>query len=251
MFLGGDTNIDRGSGKTFTLDRNDLASLAGSLDDGYFGDTSFWKEVVVTFEAGNVSVIDERMVNGDFSDGVNEWTLTGGAALNSDGNPYMMAFNNSDAFEQTIEVEPGYEYTISFDVISFNNQGGYVMIDRGSSTASYTIIDPITSTGRHEVLVTPTVADLRIYFTGRNANSACFYDNVSVQRVKTYQGKSVRQRQTLVFRGNDTANISFSSTAMIGEWGLRNVIIEDRDMGRLVLSPSQIPDIELYKLTIQ
>lgn len=50
MFLGGVTTIPQGGSETFTLDRDQLATIAAGLGDGYYGDKGFWKEVLVTFQ---------------------------------------------------------------------------------------------------------------------------------------------------------------------------------------------------------
>ena len=53
MFLGGNQTMSVGGSETFTLDRNDLAGVAGALGDGYYGEKDYWKEVTCTYESTN------------------------------------------------------------------------------------------------------------------------------------------------------------------------------------------------------
>lgn len=54
MFLGGNTNIPAGTGKPVSLNRDELASIAGALGDGYFGDKGYWREILITFASPGI-----------------------------------------------------------------------------------------------------------------------------------------------------------------------------------------------------
>lgn len=60
MFLGGVTTIPQGGSEVFTLDRDQLAVIAGGLGDGYYADKGFWKEVLITFQFSGSDAIAQR-----------------------------------------------------------------------------------------------------------------------------------------------------------------------------------------------
>lgn len=63
MFLGGVTTIPQGGSEVFTLDRDQLATIAGGLGDGYYADKGFWKEVLVTFQEMSGGIAQRKTIS--------------------------------------------------------------------------------------------------------------------------------------------------------------------------------------------
>jgi hypothetical protein len=61
---------------------------------------------------------------------------------------------------------------------------------------------------------------------------------------------SVSQKKTLVFQEEDISSIQASSTAMVGQWFLKEVIILDADGGFITINRDELPDANLYFVNI-
>ena len=81
-----------------------------------------------------------------------------------------------------------------------------------------------------------------------------FWRNVYV----CYRHNGSTQHQTIDFDYEDqstcnevkTGELTLSVTAQEGEWNLISITIFDRDRGKILISPLEIPNIETYNLTV-
>lgn len=69
-----------------------------------------------------------------------------------------------------------------------------------------------------------------------------------------YKHQDSSQYQALWFdftadTANNSGNIKFSTQAKLGVWDLVNIVIYDRDRGRLTIERSGVPNVETYSLT--
>jgi hypothetical protein len=55
MFLSGNTNISVGSAEAFSLNRDELAGIAETKGDGYYGEKGFWRRVTCSFTSRGVA----------------------------------------------------------------------------------------------------------------------------------------------------------------------------------------------------
>lgn len=59
-----------------------------------------------------------------------------------------------------------------------------------------------------------------------------------------------KERVLLVFEDTDTAELSFSSTVMLGTFLIRDIVIIDNDHGRLRLGASNLPSHPSYNVIV-
>lgn len=199
MFLGGVTTIPQGGSEVFTLDRDQLATIAGGLGDGYYADKGFWKEVLITFQqedAENVVLAENA-------------TLIAGGAQN------VTRVSDTSALTVGDEVRFGPAFSSSGKVIA-------------------SIIDSTDFT------VSP----------GHGVSSSDQNIDIAVIGQTPVAAGATAQRKTLSYTDLDTASMSVTSTAATGKWVLRDVTIIDYDHGKLVIEPADIPNINLYDLSI-
>jgi hypothetical protein len=72
----------------------------------------------------------------------------------------------------------------------------------------------------------------------------CLYQNSGSEATRP-------QRKTLSYKdGQTSSQIVFSVKANPGVWSISEVLIKDKDGGELIISASQIPNLEMYDLYI-
>ena len=69
-----------------------------------------------------------------------------------------------------------------------------------------------------------------------------------------YKHEDSSQYQSLWFdftadTTNNSGNIKFSTQAKLGVWKLINIVIYDKDRGRLTIERDEVPGVETYSLT--
>ena len=125
---------------------------------------------------------EELVVNGDFSDGLNDWIISTDANSSVDvteGRVHLITTDGVDGqFYQFDLVEAGKTYLIEFDAELVS--GGY-QLNMGSHTAMSNI-----QTGYHSIEYT-AVSSGRVHFKRNGANES-YTDNISVKQITARAG---------------------------------------------------------------
>ena len=119
---------------------------------------------------------NELVVNGDFSDGLNDWYLGGGAYLNNDNQIVIDSTNGGSQITQiNITFESSKTYIVSYDVI--NTTGADLVLGTGTSP----ILDASTVGYKSNTITNYSSNDLTIK---RRANGyVVTIDNISVKEI--------------------------------------------------------------------
>ena len=108
----------------------------------------------------------------------------------------------------------------------------------------------VAGNGENFILDYNELASLAGTFDSYFAEKAVIKDVLCLYQESSFVG-SRPQRKTLSFKdGATTSQIVFSVKANPGTWVLKEVLIQDKDGGSLLINDSQIPNLASYELYI-
>ncbi|MFM2203796.1 MAG: hypothetical protein RLZZ605_760, partial [Bacteroidota bacterium] len=176
----------------------------------------------------NRLAVNNLILNGNFSDGFNEWTTVAPAQIREnsgpDGSDCASVFGDSNAnFNQTVLGEAGVNYQLVFDAKSAipgfpgNLAEPFIIID-GIDEFSIGPIPEVWNT--YTINFTPDNDDFNVAFFNYSENGWLFVDNVSV-RTEVSIGKKYDYEGTFI------SNYDLSLYSKIGQ--NQNIIWSDRN----------------------
>ena len=135
-------------------------------------------------------VFEERVVNGDFSDGTNGWVGNFNTTLSvSNGQLDIQSINASGKYgvaSSEVNFVEGKKYIVKLDVIS-TDRPTHIRVGTSSTVATGTPQNIFASgdigIGSHEKIFTATSTDTYLAIGGRNDMTTLVIDNVSVREV--------------------------------------------------------------------
>lgn len=259
MFLGGNQSMSVGGSEVFTLNKDELATLAGGLGDGYYGTKEFWREVLVTYQAVTEKVItNTSLVNPGFDTDLSGWSNLARASWSA-GKLLIDATAGSGGrqAEQAFTTEIGKTYTVSVDAENLVSAGSvnvaYAAVYQGSNYGGANLGNgflPGIGTGVVSFSFVATGTTSYLVFSLADNGDAATFDNVVIEQISENPASPTSQRKTLRFTDGNIKTISFSSTAPTGVYEIRSVVIVDKDHGHFVISKADIPNQSFYNIVV-
>lgn len=144
--------------------------------------TSIVAATVLACAAGIVSASTNLVTNGDFSSGLDGWTLTGNADYTVAGAAVLISAGNSEeSLSQALATIPGASYDVSFDLMGWGDAQSHFTASFGG-TQIYDAIGEVPSIHFSEVETAATSSTL-LRFSYRNDSDWYLLTNVAVTPV--------------------------------------------------------------------
>lgn len=129
--------------------------------------TSIMVAAVLACAAGIASASTNLVTNGDFSSGLDGWTVIGNADNTAGGAGVLIAAGNGDgSLSQALSTIPGGSYAVSFDLMGWGDAPSYFTASFGG-VQIYDVIGGLPSIHFSEIQTAATSSTL-LQFTYRN-----------------------------------------------------------------------------------